>query len=230
MGFGSSSLLSMALLLVLCSTIQAMDVLKVLSGPEYALFSKALTEANLVDKINSLNVVTVFPLSNPAMGSLAGKSPEALKATLMTHVLPGYYDEKKLVECIGSQTSIETLYQSSGLAQGNQGFIKVQLINEGEVVIGSAAQAPGTVYDAGMVQFIVKEPEVISAIELTKPIVVPGIDNLYDNVKLPLAALTDAMSPSALAPAPAPASSDASRLCMGLLAAASASAALILVL
>ncbi|KAK7352783.1 hypothetical protein VNO80_18214 [Phaseolus coccineus] len=209
-----------------------MDVLKVLSGPEYTLFSKALTEANLVDKINSLNAVTVFPLSNAAMGTLAGKSPEALKATLMTHVLPGYYDDKKLVECMGSQTPIETLYQSSGLAQGNQGYIKVQLINEGEVVIGSAAQAPGTVYDAGMVQFVAREPEVISAIELTKPIAVPGIDNLYNNVKLPLAALTadDAMSPSALAPSPAPSSSDASRLCMGLLAAASASAAFILAL
>jgi len=230
MASASSSLLSLALVLLLCSTTtHALDVLKVLSNPKYALFSKALTEANLVDKINALNAVTVLPLSNAAMASLAGKSPEFVKATISTHVLVGYYDEVKLVETSGPQTPIETLFQSSGLAKGNQGYVQVQVINEGDVAVGSAAESIGTIFDVVLVLAVANQPEVLSVLEVNKPIVVPGIENLFSNVKLPTAALNakNAVPPSALAPAP---TSDASRLCMGLLAAASASAAFILAL
>ncbi|WVZ21133.1 hypothetical protein V8G54_008455 [Vigna mungo] len=222
MGFGKSSLLAVALLLAVCRSIQALDVLQALNNPQYEQFNKALTEANLVDKINALKAVTVLPLCNDAMASLAGKSPEFVKATISSHVLIGYYDEKKLMENIGSQTPMETLLQSSGLAKDKQGYLLVQLVNEGEVVFGSAASPAGTVFTVGLVQTVAKQPEEFSALEVTKPILVPGIENLL-SVKGSTAA-----SPSALAPAPG--SSDASRLCMGLLAAASASAAFILAL
>ncbi|XP_047154292.1 fasciclin-like arabinogalactan protein 3 [Vigna umbellata] len=230
MGFAKSSLLAVVLLLAVCRSIQALDVLQALNDPQYEQFNKALTEANLVDKINALKAVTVLPMCNDAMASLAGKSPEFLKATISTHVLIGYYDEKKLVENIGSQTPIETLLQSSGLAKDKQGYVLVQLVNEGEVVLGSAASPPGTVFTVGLVQTVAKQPEEFSALEVTKPILVPGIENLFSDVKVPLAAVEGSMAASPSAHAPAPGSSDASRLCMGLLAAASASAAFILAL
>jgi len=214
-----------ALLLALGTSIQGLDVLQALNNPKYEQFNKALTEANLVDKINALKSVTVLPLSNKAMASLAGKSPAFLKATVSTHVLIGYYDQRRIFDDVGSQIPIETLFQSSGLAKDKQGYVLVQQVNEGELVMGSAASPPGTVFTSALVQTVANNPEEFVAIELNEPILVPGIENLFSDVKVPLGAGEKAASPSALAPGQ---SSDASRLCMGLLGAASASAAFIL--
>ncbi|QCE16163.1 protein FAM32A [Vigna unguiculata] len=215
----------LALLLALGTSIQGLDVLQALNNPKYEQFNKALTEANLVDKINALKSVTVLPLSNKAMASLAGKSPAFLKATVSTHVLIGYYDQRRIFDDVGSQIPIETLFQSSGLAKDKQGYVLVQQVNEGELVMGSAASPPGTVFTSALVQTVANNPEEFVAIELNEPILVPGIENLFSDVKVPLGAGEKAASPSALAPGQ---SSDASRLCMGLLGAASASAAFIL--
>ncbi|CAJ1973800.1 unnamed protein product [Sphenostylis stenocarpa] len=218
----------MALVVAICSTIHALDITKELSAyPEFALFSKALTEAKLVDKINALNAVTILAIDDAATATLAGKSPDAVKAILSTHVLTDYYDEKKLVEAQGSHSLVETLFQSSGVAKNNQGYIYIMLINEGEVAFGSAASPPGIDFDVVLVHTVTNQTGVFSILQVNKPIVPAGID--ISNVTIPqLAGDKTAETPSALAPATAP--SSASRVFIGLLGAASAFAAFFLAL
>lgn len=237
MGYTRSSLLFLAFVLALfCSTIHGLDITKLLGQyPEYAQFNKYLTETKLADQINSLNAVTVLALDDAAMASLSAKPQDAVKAILSTHVLVNFYDEKKLMEAEGSRAKVETLFQSSGVAKPNQGYIYVALINEGEIAFGSAAAAPNAPFEVVLVRSVTSQPDTVSVLQVSKPIVAPGVESAAaaaTSATVPLATTAAdgagdniAQSPSALAPGP---SSDASRVYMGLFGAASAIASLVM--
>ncbi|TKY74645.1 Fasciclin arabinogalactan protein 8 [Spatholobus suberectus] len=212
MGSRKSSLVRLALVLAFCSTIHALDITKLLGQhPEYARFNKYLTETKLADQINSRKAVTVLALDDAAMASLSGESAEAVKAILSTHVLVDFYDEKKLMEAQGSRSQVETLFQSSGAAKNKEGYIYVALINEGEIAFGSAAAAPGAPFEVVLVRTVTMEPGAVSVLQVSKPIVAPGIIGA-STAKAPLATASYiAQPPVAAAPAP----SSASRVCMG---------------
>ncbi|KAG5034288.1 Fasciclin-like arabinogalactan protein 8 [Glycine soja] len=229
MGYTRSSLLFLAFVLALfCSTIHGLDITKLLGQyPEYAQFNKYLTETKLADQINSLNAVTVLALDDAAMASLSAKPQDAVKAILSTHVLVNFYDEKKLMEAEGSRAKVETLFQSSGVAKPNQGYIYVALINEGEIAFGSAAAAPNAPFEVVLVRSVTSQPDAVSILQVSKPIVAPGVESAASaTVPLATAAVADniAQSPAALAPAP----SSASRVCMELAGVASAIASLVM--
>lgn len=205
MGFKSSSLLCLAILLAVSSSIHALDIAKLLNkSPEFASFTKALTETKLIDQINSRNTITILALNDGAMGGISGKSPQAIKAILSTHVILDYFDEKKLMEAQGSGQLLTTLYQASGLAQNQQGFVKVALIGEGEIAFGSAVQ--GSPIDVELVKSVVSEPYNVSILQVTKPITFPVGDAQAPaapgNAKAPA---VSAKAPVASAEAPVPA-------------------------
>ncbi|KAK7384828.1 hypothetical protein VNO78_30531 [Psophocarpus tetragonolobus] len=172
-----SSLLFLALFLASSSVIHGFDITKLLGeNSKFSTFNKYLTEAKLADEINKRNTITVLAVANGAISSIAGKSPEAIKAIISTHVILDYFDEKKLMEAVGSKQPMTTLYQSSGLAKGKQGFIKVSLIGEGEIAFGSAENgAPAD--SSELMSTIHSEPYNVSILEVTKPIIVSGIDS-----------------------------------------------------
>ncbi|GAU15190.1 hypothetical protein TSUD_09280 [Trifolium subterraneum] len=207
MGFKNSSLLCLALFLAVSSSIHAFDITKLLGDkPDYATFNKYLTETKLTDQINKRNTITVLVVNNDALSSISGKSPQVIKAIMSTHVLLDYFDEKNLIQdVIGRNQPLTTLYQSSGLAVNQQGFVKVALIGEGSIAFGSAVSgAPKP--DAEIVQPVVSQPYNISIIEVSKLIVAPGIDSQTppaDGAKAPVA-LAKAPVPSKGAKADAP--------------------------
>jgi len=196
MGFKSSSLLCLALFLAVSSSIHALDITKLLGqNPDFAAFNKQLTETKLVDQINSRNTITVLAVSDGAMSAVSGKSPQAIKAIMSTHVILDYFDEKKLSEAVGSGILLTTLYQASGQAKNQQGFLKVKLIGEGEMDFGSAVS--GAPIDVALVKTIVKQPYNISILQVAKPIIFPGVDSVSTaNASAPTAA-KNASAPSA---------------------------------
>ncbi|KAK7351429.1 hypothetical protein VNO77_10893 [Canavalia gladiata] len=194
--------------IVVCLTVmvafstatEGLDITKVLGQyPDFAKFNTYLTETKLAEEINSRKAVTILALDDAAVLSLSGKSEETVKAILSTHVLIGFYDEKKLVEAQGARSEIENLFQSSGLAKNKQGYILVDLINEGEFAFASAV--PGSPFKSLLMRNLSPEPDVVSILQVTQPIVVPGIDSSG------LAA-----SPGIDAPAPSPSTSTRIRL------------------
>ncbi|GAU15185.1 hypothetical protein TSUD_09230 [Trifolium subterraneum] len=168
MGFKSSYLLCLTIFLAVSSSIHAFDIIKLLADkPDYATFSKHLTETKLVDQINSRKTVTVLVVNNDAMSAISGKSPELIKSVMSTHVLLDYYDEKNLIQdVIGKNQPLTSLNQ--------QGSVKVALIGEGSIAFGSAASgAPAP--DAEVVQPVVSEPSSFSIIEVSKLIMASGL-------------------------------------------------------
>ncbi|XP_052119093.1 fasciclin-like arabinogalactan protein 14 [Arachis duranensis] len=175
MSFKSSLFPHLALFILYFSATHAFDIAQMLSQyPEFSSFKKFLTDTKIVDQINSRKSVTVMVMDNAAMSAVAGKSPDIIKAILMTHVILDYYDERKLMLAQGSNVLLTTLYQTTGLAVNNQGFIKVALVGEGEIAFGCAA--PGSPLDVKLVQTVTTQPYDVSILQVTKPIIWRGQD------------------------------------------------------
>lgn len=212
MGFKSSSLLCLALVLAVSSAVvHAFDITKLLGqSPEFATFNKYLTETKLVDQINKRNTITVLAVDDAGLGAISGKSPEAIKAILSTHVVLDYFDEKKLMEAQGSKQILTTLYQASGLAVNQQGFLKVALVGEGEIAFGSAVN--GAPIDAELVKTVTSQPYNVSILQVSKAIVFPGVDSAQNakapvsssqtTAKAPVPATQGAKAPAKATPAP----------------------------
>lgn len=117
-----------------------------------------------------------------------------------------YYDVEKLTTLPKKTTVLTTLLQSSGLAVGQQGFLDVSLVNEGEIAFGSAVK--GSSLNVKLVKSVVARPYNISVLEVTSPIVPPGIDQVAASPKSPptkpvtAPAHAPAKEPVAKAPAP----------------------------
>ncbi|XP_028781269.1 fasciclin-like arabinogalactan protein 3 [Neltuma alba] len=173
----NSSLLCVALaLLALSSAVKAFDITKMLAQyPDLSSFNQHLTETKLADQINSRQTITVLAVDNSGISALSGKPPATIKAILSTHVVLDYYDEMKLMSSVeNQQTQLTTLYQTTGPTNSQMGFIKVGLIGEGEIAFGSAVS--GAPLDVELVKTVVSQPYNISILQVTRPIIAPGID------------------------------------------------------
>ncbi|KAK7311834.1 hypothetical protein RJT34_10222 [Clitoria ternatea] len=169
----SSLFLCLVLQLAFSYCIHGLDITKYLT--DYPEFNKRLTETKLVDKINGLKAVTILPFDDVAMKNLTGMSPEVVKAILSVHVLVDFYDPRKLVmEFQGPHTKIETLFQSSGLARGDQGYIYIGFVGEGAIAFASAVD---TKYNLILMNSVIPEPGSVAILQVTQPFEVPGIED-----------------------------------------------------
>ncbi|CAK8568731.1 unnamed protein product [Lathyrus sativus] len=165
MGLRNSYVMCLALILSF-SSINCIDITQILGqNPEFSTFSKYLTETKLADQINAAKAVTILALDNKDIASLSGKSLDAVKTVIGTHIITDFYDEKKLFEAIGSKVALATLSPASGLASK----IYVALINEGEVAFSSAVA--GSTFDTKLVRPVKIEAGVVSVLQVNQPIV-----------------------------------------------------------
>ncbi|XP_019058485.1 PREDICTED: fasciclin-like arabinogalactan protein 8 [Tarenaya hassleriana] len=161
--------------LVVFSTVGGHNITEILSGsPDYSQFNSYLTQTRLADEINSRTTITVLVLSNGAMSALAGKHPlSVVKNALSLLVLLDYYDTQKLHQISKGTTLTTTLYQTTGNAPGNLGFVNITDLKGGKVGFGSAAS--GSKLDSSYTKSIKQIPYNISVLEIDAPIISPGL-------------------------------------------------------
>ncbi|GKU88348.1 hypothetical protein SLEP1_g2626 [Rubroshorea leprosula] len=163
--------------LSLISTIStyAHNITAILDGfPEYSQFNNYLTQTKLDDEINSRQTITVLALNNGAMSALADKHPlSVIKNALSLLVLLDYFDGGKLHQISNGTTLSTTLYQTTGNAPGNLGFVNITDLQGGKVGFGSAA--PGSKLDSSYTKSVKQIPYNISVLEISAPIIAPGI-------------------------------------------------------
>lgn len=142
--------------------------------PEYSLYSSYLTQTKLADEINSRQTLTCLVLDNSAMSALAGKHPlSVIKDALALLTLLDYYDAQKLHDISNGTTLSTTLYQTTGKAPGNLGFVNITDLKGGKVGFGSAAS--GSPLDSTYTKSVKQIPYNISVIEISQPIIAPGL-------------------------------------------------------
>lgn len=211
----ASALLSLAaLFLFFTSSASAFNITKLLGTfPDFSNLNSLLLQTKLSDEINSRRTITVLAVDNGALSALSGKPTDLVKKVLSAHVILDYYDVEKLTALGTSNktTTLTTLFQASGQAVEQQGFLNVGLINEGEIAFGSAIK--GANLDSKLVKSVAAQPFNISVLQITRPISIPGIDSTPQRpsaAPVPSPKTAPAKSPvKAPAKAPAPKKSEA---------------------
>lgn len=211
----ASSIIFLAFFLV--SSASAFDILKLLEkDSELSSFSKYLKETKLADQINSRSTITVLAVGNGGVSGLSGKPQDVVKMVLSAHVVLDYYDEQKLSKLAKTNktSSLTTMLQASGLAQNQQGFINVGLINEGELAFGSAVK--GAKLDSKLVKSVTSQPYNISVLQVTSLLEIPNLGAAASPGAAPKSSHSKAPSPSQSpssdddkeAPSPSPSDDD----------------------
>jgi hypothetical protein len=123
------------------SSATAFNITKLLGRhPEFSTFNGYLTETQLAAEINRRQTITVLAVGNRDLSSLSGKPIDVIKNVLSLHVVLDYYDVSKLQSLTNKTALLTTLFQSSGQATDQRGFLNVTDLSSGEVVFGSAVK------------------------------------------------------------------------------------------
>lgn len=164
--------LALAAAVAVVSAHNITDILK--DFPEYSDFCNYLQQTRLADEINSRQTITVLVVSNGALSPVVAKHPlSVIKNFLSLHIVLDYYDPTKLHKISNGTTLSTTLYQTTGHAPGNLGFVNITDLQGGKVGFGSAA--PGSKLDSSYTKSVKQIPYNISVIEISAPIIAPGI-------------------------------------------------------
>ncbi|XP_021904560.1 fasciclin-like arabinogalactan protein 8 [Carica papaya] len=160
---------------VLAISAKAHNITEILSGfPQYSSFNSYLSQTKLDDEINSRQTITCLVLDNGAMSALTAKHPlSVIKNVLSLLVLLDYYDPAKLHQISKGTTLTTTLYQTTGHAPGNNGFVNITDLQGGKVGFGSAA--PGSKLESSYAKSVKQIPYNISVLQISAPIIAPGI-------------------------------------------------------
>ncbi|CAN1236613.1 Fasciclin-like arabinogalactan protein 8 [Linum grandiflorum] len=170
----ASSAFFLLFLTLSAAAVSAHNITEILSdSPDYSQFNDYLTRTGLADEINSRETITVLALNNGAMSDLTKHPDSVVKKALSLLVVLDYFDPAKLHKITDGSSLSTTLYQTTGNAPGNFGFVNITDLQGGKVGFGSAA--PGSKLDSSYVKPVKQIPYNISVIEISAPIIAPGM-------------------------------------------------------
>ncbi|KAL7114351.1 hypothetical protein ACP275_04G115700 [Erythranthe tilingii] len=167
--------------------------------PDFSSFNTYLTQANLAGDINSRQTITVLVVENSNTSPLSGLSPDALKSILSVHVVLDYFDAPKIQKLSNTSTTVTTLFQASGLARGQQGFLNITHATADSISFKSAVAGATTV--SSLVKSVASQPYNISVLQVSNVIVPPEPTNSTSNNS------TSSSPPPSTAPSTAPSAS-----------------------
>eukprot|EP00252_Welwitschia_mirabilis_P011104 TRINITY_DN2496_c0_g1_i3.p1 TRINITY_DN2496_c0_g1~~TRINITY_DN2496_c0_g1_i3.p1 ORF type:complete len:404 (+),score=-12.83 TRINITY_DN2496_c0_g1_i3:134-1345(+) len=148
---------------------ESFNITKILAKyPEYSKFNRALSETKIADEINSRQTITVLALANGVMGALDGMDLQTKKHALRMQVVLDYFDPEKLHDISNGTTLTTTLYQTTGNALGNSGFVNITDLKGGKVGFGPAEK--GSKLSATYVKSVKQVGYNLSVIEVSQPI------------------------------------------------------------
>ncbi|KAK4729168.1 hypothetical protein R3W88_022156 [Solanum pinnatisectum] len=187
-------------LILFASSASAFNITRILGQyPDYSSFNELLSKSGLAIDINSRGTITLLAIPNSAVGDLTSKSDDVLKRVLATHVVLDYYDPMKLQKMKEKTAKMTTMYQQSGKAAYDQGFLNVTA-RDGSFIFGSAVV--GAQRNSKLEKSVMNQPYNISILGISQPIVTPGLDGTMAPVSAPPPkANTPKSSPVAEAPA-----------------------------
>lgn len=171
--FSLLALVVLVFVLSSSSSVNALNILQQLKGYDnYGAFVDLLNQTKLYQKINERNTVTILALTNATIASIQGRSDDEKLAIISSHVLLDYFDKIKLNK-ISKSVEITTLYQSSGAANDEQGFVNITRLSSGQILFGSAMKKAPLV--ARLEKEVFTKPYNLSVLQVSLPIIAPGI-------------------------------------------------------
>ncbi|GLT59967.1 hypothetical protein SLA2020_327600 [Shorea laevis] len=98
---------------------------------------------------------------------------DTLKLLLSLHVLFDYFDIQKLKNLPNSTVHVTTLYQTSGQATNQCGFLNATIFGNGDVAFMSAAS--GSSVNSKVIKNVYAQPYNFSVLEISNLITQPGL-------------------------------------------------------
>ncbi|RWW30871.1 hypothetical protein GW17_00004523, partial [Ensete ventricosum] len=152
------------------------NITKILAQqPDFSTFSDLLTQTHLSADINSRSTITVLAVSNGAISSVSDKPIDTIKKILSLHFILDYYDDNKIHNISNHSAIFTTLFQASGGAVGQNGFLNVTDMENGQVAFGSAVA--GSSLTANFVKVLATQPYNISVLQISSVIVPPNLSS-----------------------------------------------------
>ena len=174
--FSLLALVALVFLFSSSSSVNALNILQQLKGyDDYGAFVDLLNQTKLYQKINERNTVTILALTNATIASIQGRSDDEKLAIISGHVLLDYFDKIKLNK-ISKSVAITTLYQSSGAATNEQGFVNITRLSSGQILFGSAVKKAPLV--ARLEKEVLTKPYNLSVLQVSLPIIAPGVSEV----------------------------------------------------
>ncbi|KAK3038188.1 hypothetical protein RJ639_030295 [Escallonia herrerae] len=181
---------------LLSSTATAFNITRLLDQyPDFKTFNDLLTQTKVNQQINQRQTITILTVSDDKMSEVSSKPVEAVKKILSSHVILDYYDTQKLKNLKTGTSVLTTLLQTTGTASSQQGFLNVTLKDD-KIVFSSAVKNPRR--NVMLTRSVAAQPFNISVLEVSGPIIVPGLD------AAPTGPVAAPAPMKAHAPAPAP--------------------------
>ncbi|RWR75309.1 fasciclin-like arabinogalactan protein 14 [Cinnamomum micranthum f. kanehirae] len=180
-----SPFLAVSFFLLFCSAA-AFNITKILNEhPDFSTFNNYLSQTHLADEINGRQTITVLVVDNGAISALSGKAEEVMKRIMTVQIVLDYYDMEKLKKLSSNKSILlTTLFQSTGMATNQQGFINVTVSKSGgDIRLGSGV--PGSGLTASFIKSVDAQPFNISVLQISNPIIPPGIENVIKNAPPP---------------------------------------------
>lgn len=137
---------------------------------DFSTFNNLLSETQLASTINNRQTITVLVVSNGALSSLSGQPTNVIKKILSLHIVLDYYDQKKLKNLNKKSVLLTTLFQSTGQARGQEGFLNATVMKDGDVAFGSAV--PGSGLNAQLLDSVASLPFNISVLHISSAIMI----------------------------------------------------------
>ncbi|OIT38371.1 PREDICTED: fasciclin-like arabinogalactan protein 3 [Nicotiana attenuata] len=185
-------------LLLAATSASAFNITKILSQySDYSTFNELLSKSGLATEINKRATITILAVPNGAIGDLTSKSDDVLKRELSTYVVLDYYDIPKLRSMKEKTAKFTNMYQQSGKAAYDQGFLNVTA-KDGSFVFGSAVK--GAQRDSRLEKSVMNQPYNISILGISQPMVTPGLDGTLAPVSAPPPKATAPSSPESSPP------------------------------
>ncbi|TVU13414.1 hypothetical protein EJB05_40470, partial [Eragrostis curvula] len=141
--------------------------------PEFSTFNNLLSQTKLADEINQRQTITVLVVDNGAAGAITSLPADTQKKVLATQVILDYYDPVKLDGIKDKAAQLTTLFQASGGATGQSGFLNYKEGADDQMAFGSAE--PGAPLASKLVKVVASRPYNISVMQISAPIAPPSI-------------------------------------------------------
>nr|XP_009784353.1 PREDICTED: fasciclin-like arabinogalactan protein 14 [Nicotiana sylvestris] len=173
--FNTSLLFFFFLLNILCYA-KAFNITNLLNQySSFSNFNNYLTQTGVASAINSRQTITVLVVENSNLSPLSGKSQDVLANIMRVHVLLDYYDVQKLQKLPNKTMKAPALFQTTGQANSDQGYLNVTDLGSGSVALGSAAK--GATLGSNLVKSVASQPYNISILQISNAIIPLGIDS-----------------------------------------------------
>ncbi|XP_027774585.1 fasciclin-like arabinogalactan protein 14 [Solanum pennellii] len=172
----NTSLVTFFFFLLLLSRAKSFNITSLLNHySSFSSFNNYLTQSGVAAEINSRRTLTVLVVENNKLSPLKGMSQDAIANVMRVHVLLDYYDVPKMQMLPNKTMKTPTLFQTTGYANNDQGFLNMTDLGVGSISLGSAAE--GERLESKLIKSIASQPYNISILQVSNVIIPSGIDS-----------------------------------------------------